>query len=233
MQALIKAAARGKQVTALVEIKARFDEERNIDCADRLTQAGVHVVHGVMNLKTHCKVALVVRRESDGLQTYVHVATGNYNPTTSKVYTDLGLLTADREIGEDATDLFNFLTGFSRQKEYSRLLVAPVNLRERMLSMIERETSTRAQDDPHILSQRRIGSQICESSPRSTKHRRQALRLTLSCAAHVCCAPASVVSPKQSASAASSGDSSNTHVFLLQKRRRRRNIYRFRRLDAA
>jgi polyphosphate kinase len=92
-------------------------------------------------LKTHCKVALVVRREKQGLQTYVHVATGNYNPTTSKVYTDLGLLTADPEIGGDATDLFNFLTGFSRQKEYSRLLVAPVNLRERMLALIERETN--------------------------------------------------------------------------------------------
>lgn len=139
-RSLIEAGARGKQVTALVEIKARFDEARNIECADQLAEAGVHVIHGVMNLKTHCKVALVVRREAEGLRTYVHIATGNYNPTTSKVYTDLGLLTANPEIGEDATDLFNFLTGFSRQKNYTRLLVAPVNLREQMLSMIERET---------------------------------------------------------------------------------------------
>jgi polyphosphate kinase len=138
-RSLIEASARGKQVTALVEIKARFDEARNIECADQLAEAGVHVIHGVMNLKTHCKVALVVRREAEGLQTYVHIATGNYNPTTSKIYTDLGLLTANPEIGEDATDLFNYLTGFSRQKDYTRLLVAPVNLRERMLSMIERE----------------------------------------------------------------------------------------------
>lgn len=139
--ALIAARERGKQVTALVEIKARFDEQRNMDCADQLAEAGVHVVYGVVGLKTHCKVALVVRREAHGLQTYVHLATGNYNPTTSKVYTDLGLLTADPEIGADAADLFNFLTGFSRQKEYQRLLVAPVNLRARMLALIERETA--------------------------------------------------------------------------------------------
>jgi polyphosphate kinase len=102
-------------------------------------EAGVHVVYGHVDLKTHSKVALIVRREDHGLQTYVHVATGNYNPTTSKLYTDLGLLTADPEIGDDATDLFNFMTGFSRQREYTRLLVAPVNLRQRMLALIERE----------------------------------------------------------------------------------------------
>jgi polyphosphate kinase len=138
-EALIEASERGKQVTAIVEIKARFDEENNIEWAQRLVESGVHVVYGVVSLKTHSKVALVVRREEHGLQTYVHVATGNYNPTTSKLYTDLGLLTADPEIGDDATDLFNFMTGFSRQREYTKLLVAPVNLRERMLALIERE----------------------------------------------------------------------------------------------
>jgi polyphosphate kinase len=139
-QALMEASEAGKQVTAVVEIKARFDEENNIEWAKRLEQSGVHVVYGLLGVKTHCKVALVVRREKHGLQTYVHVSTGNYNPTTSRVYTDLGLFTADAEIGNDATDLFNFLTGFSRQKEYSRLLVAPVNMRSRMLTLIERET---------------------------------------------------------------------------------------------
>src|SRR4030095_9444812 len=114
-------------------------EENNIEWATRLVEAGVHVVYGLVNLKTHSKVALVVRDEDHGLQTYVHIATGNYNPTTSKVYTDLGLLTANAEIGADVTDLFNFLTGFSRQKDYQRLLVAPVNLRERMHALIERE----------------------------------------------------------------------------------------------
>ena len=140
-QALIDASARGKQVTAVVEIKARFDEENNIEWAKRLAESGVHVVYGHMDLKTHSKVTLVVRREENGLQTYVHIATGNYNPTTSRAYTDLGLLTTDSKIGDDATDLFNFLTGFSMQNEYSRLMVAPVNLREGMLALIQRETA--------------------------------------------------------------------------------------------
>jgi polyphosphate kinase len=138
-EALIEASEQGKQVTAIVEIKARFDEENNIEWANRLVQAGVHVVYGLVNLKTHGKVALVIRDEDQGLQTYVHIATGNYNPTTSKVYTDLGLLTANADIGDDATDLFNYLTGFSRPREYTHLMVAPVNLRERMLALIERE----------------------------------------------------------------------------------------------
>lgn len=147
-QALIEASERGKQVTAVVEIKARFDEENNIEWAQRLVESGVHVVYGLVDLKTHSKVAMVVRRESHGLQTYVHVATGNYNPTTSKLYTDLGLLTADPEIGDDATDLFNFMTGFSRQREYTRLLVAPVNLRDRMLALIEREIDNAREGKP-------------------------------------------------------------------------------------
>ncbi len=138
-EALIEASEQGKQVTAIVEIKARFDEENNIEWANRLVEAGVHVVYGLLNLKTHSKVALVIREEDQGLQTYVHIATGNYNPTTSKVYTDLGLLTANADIGDDATDLFNYLTGFSRPREYTHLMVAPVNLRERMLSLIQRE----------------------------------------------------------------------------------------------
>src|ERR1043166_1464911 len=139
-QALIEASERGKQVTAVVEIKARFDEENNIEWAKRLAESGVHVVYGLVGLKTHSKVTLVVRREEQGLQTYTHIATGNYNPTTSRLYTDLGLLTSDSIIGDDATDLFNFLTGFSMQKEFSRLMVAPLNLRRRMMELIKRET---------------------------------------------------------------------------------------------
>jgi polyphosphate kinase len=138
-QSLIAACERGKQVTAIVEIKARFDEEYNIEWAKRLEEAGVHVVYGVVGLKVHCKVALVVRREDDDLKRYVHIATGNYNPITSNFYTDLGILTANEEIGADASDLFNFLTGYSRQKQYRQLLVAPVNLRERMIALIKRE----------------------------------------------------------------------------------------------
>lgn len=139
-QSLIEACEQGKQVTAIVEIKARFDEEHNIEWAKRLEEAGVHVVYGVVGLKVHCKVALVVRREdNDDLRRYVHIATGNYNPITSNFYTDLGILTSNEEIGADASDLFNFLTGYSRQKQYRQLLVAPVNLRERMIALIKRE----------------------------------------------------------------------------------------------
>jgi polyphosphate kinase len=152
-QALMQASERGKQVTAVVEIKARFDEEHNIEWAKRLAESGVHVVYGLVGLKTHSKVALVVRREDDGLQTYTHIATGNYNPTTSRLYTDLGLLTSDSVIGDDATDLFNFLTGFSIQKEFSRLLVAPLNLRKRMMALIKRETAHALEGRPaHIMA---------------------------------------------------------------------------------
>jgi polyphosphate kinase len=140
-KALIEACEREKQVTALVELKARFDEEYNIEWAKKLEEAGVHVVYGIVGLKTHSKVSLVVRQEPEGLRRYVHVATGNYNPVTSNFYTDLSLFTADEQIGADATELFNFLTGFSRQKEYRQLLVAPVNLRQKMLGLIEREAA--------------------------------------------------------------------------------------------
>jgi polyphosphate kinase len=152
-KALMEASDRGKQVTAVVEIKARFDEESNIEWAARLAESGVHVVYGLLDLKTHSKVTLVVRRETDGLQTYTHIATGNYNPTTSRLYTDLGFLTSDPVIGDDATDLFNFLTGFSMQKDYTRLMVAPVNLRKRMLALIERETEHALAGQPaHIMA---------------------------------------------------------------------------------
>ncbi|MBC7899231.1 MAG: polyphosphate kinase 1, partial [Saprospiraceae bacterium] len=139
VKSLIQASQLGKQVTALVELKARFDEENNIEWARRLENEGVHVVYGISTLKTHSKVLLVVRREKDKLARYVHLATGNYNPTTSKLYTDLGLLTADEEIGADATSLFNFLTGYSQQTKYHRLLVAPLNLREKLTALIRRE----------------------------------------------------------------------------------------------
>ena len=141
VKALMEASERGKQVAALVELKARFDEGNNIEWARQLERAGVHVVYGLLGLKTHCKVMLVVRREGDKLQRYVHIATGNYNPTTSRIYTDLGLFTANAEIGADATDLFNFLTGYSRQSRYRQLLVAPISLREQMTSLINRETA--------------------------------------------------------------------------------------------
>jgi polyphosphate kinase len=136
---LIRAAERGKQVVVLVEIKARFDEEANIIWARKLEQAGAHVVYGLVGLKTHSKVALVVRREGSGLRRYVHIGTGNYNPRTARLYTDLGLLSCRPELGADVTDLFNVLTGLSRQRDFRRLLVAPHSLRSRFLELVERE----------------------------------------------------------------------------------------------
>ena len=136
---LIRAAERGKQVVVLVEIKARFDEEANIIWARKLEQAGAHVVYGLVGLKTHSKTALVVRREGTGLRRYVHIGTGNYNPKTARLYVDLGLLSCRPELGADVTDLFNVLTGLSRQRVFRRLLVAPLSLRSRILELIERE----------------------------------------------------------------------------------------------
>ena len=136
---LIEASERGKQVTVLIEIKARFDEENNIEWAKRLERAGVHVIYGLLGLKTHCKTTLIIRREGDELVRYVHLATGNYNPQTSAFYTDLGLLTSNKEIGEDATELFNYLTVYSQREKFKQLIVAPIYLREKMLELIDRE----------------------------------------------------------------------------------------------
>jgi polyphosphate kinase len=151
--ALIRASEKGKQVTALIELKARFDEEHNIEWARKLDQAGVHVVYGVQGLKTHGKLTLVVRREGESLKRYMHIASGNYNPTTSCTYTDLGLFTADDEIGADATELFNYLTGCSRQMDYRKILVSPVNLREKLNVLIDREIShAKAGESAHIVA---------------------------------------------------------------------------------
>ena len=146
--ALIRASEAGKQVTALIELKARFDEEHNIEWARKLDEAGVHVVYGILGLKTHGKLTLVVRREGDDLKRYVHIASGNYNPTTSTTYTDLGLFTVDDEIGRDATELFNYLTGFSEQRHYRKLMVAPVELRDKLNALFDREIEHKRRGRP-------------------------------------------------------------------------------------
>jgi polyphosphate kinase len=148
VNALIEAAERGKQVVVLVELKARFDESANITWARTLEQAGCHVVYGLAGLKTHCKLCLVVRREGERLRRYVHVGTGNYNPITARLYEDLGLLSADEELGSEVSHLFNFITGFSRKREYRSLLVAPLGMRERLIAMIEREAALSSPDNP-------------------------------------------------------------------------------------
>jgi len=139
VKALIEAVERGKQVAVLVELKARFDEENNIYWARELEKAGAHVVYGLVGLKTHAKMTLVVRKEFDGVKRFVHLATGNYNATTAKLYTDLGLFTCDEDICADVSDVFNYLTGYSKQKEYRKLFVSPVNMREKLLEKIFRE----------------------------------------------------------------------------------------------
>ncbi len=130
VQALLEAIEHGKQVAVLVELKARFDEESNIEWARALEREGVHVVYGLVGLKVHCKIALIVRREADGIRRYLHLGTGNYNATTARLYTDLSLFTCDKDLGADATDLFNQLTGYSHKSDFRSLLVAPVTMRD-------------------------------------------------------------------------------------------------------
>jgi polyphosphate kinase len=138
---LVEARENGKQVAVLVELKARFDEENNLEWARTMETKGVHVTYGVEKLavKTHAKIALVIRKEGDGLQRYVHLGTGNYNASTARLYTDLGLFTANQEIAEDATRLFNRLTGYAPETHYNRLLVAPEFLRNGLLNLMDNE----------------------------------------------------------------------------------------------
>ncbi len=139
VKSLVKARENGKQVAVLVELKARFDEESNIEWARALEREGVHVVYGLIGLKTHCKVCLIVRRERDGIRRYVHLSTGNYNAITARIYTDLDLMTSNDDYCADATELFNYLTGYSKQRDYRKFLVAPVNLRQSLLEFVEQE----------------------------------------------------------------------------------------------
>ncbi|ADO74666.1 polyphosphate kinase 1 [Stigmatella aurantiaca] len=147
-RALTRAVENGKQVAVLVEIKARLDEANNIAWARRMEESGVHVVYGLIGLKTHCKVALVVRREGNGIRRYVHLGTGNYNPTTARLYTDLSLFTARQEIAEDVTALFNMLTGYSTAPQWKRLAVAPMGLHEKVLGLIQREADKARKGEP-------------------------------------------------------------------------------------
>jgi polyphosphate kinase len=145
---LVRAAEAGKQVVCLVEVKARFDEQRNIQVAQMLEKAGVHVVYGIVGLKTHAKIALAVRREPEGLRCYAHIGTGNYHSGTARLYTDFGLFTAKPEFTEDVVELFHYLTGRSMKRDYHRLIVAPVNMKQRFLEMIDREAEHASQGRP-------------------------------------------------------------------------------------
>lgn len=146
--ALAQAAENGKQVTVLVELKARFDEENNINWARKLEKAGCHVIYGLVGLKTHCKIALVIRREADGIRRYVHLGTGNYNDSTAKLYTDTGMFTCRNAVGEDATAVFNMLSGYSEPANWNQLIVAPIWMKKRFLEMIARETQNAKEGKP-------------------------------------------------------------------------------------
>lgn len=148
IRSLIDAAERGKHVTALVELKARFDEEANVESARRLERAGANVVYGFMDLKTHCKVSMIARKEGDAVRRYAHLSTGNYNPMTARVYTDLGLFTTDEEIVEDVSALFNLLTGYSQRHNWKKLSVAPRDLQNRVLTLIEEQTNLAKKGKP-------------------------------------------------------------------------------------
>ena len=152
IEALLEASKRGKEVTVLIEIKARFDEESNIGWTRKLEQAGVHVVYGLADLKTHCKIIMVVRQEGNGLRRYVHLSTGNYNELTSLIYEDISLFTCDETLGQDATNLFNYLTGYSTKQDYQKMLVAPINLRKRLEVLILREIAyARGGREAHLI----------------------------------------------------------------------------------
>ncbi len=149
---LVNAANNGKQVAVAVELKARFDEAANIRLAERMEEAGIHVTYGVVGLKTHCKVILVVRQDYNGLRRYVHIGTGNYHPGTARVYSDLGLLTSDETIGQDATELFNYLTtGYTPRRNYRKLLPAPKHLKRALLARIEREAELHSEKSPGLI----------------------------------------------------------------------------------
>src|SRR5439155_515929 len=178
VDALVDAAEAGKQVVVLVEVKARFDEQANIGWARMLEKAGCHVVYGLVGLKTHCKTALVVRQEGDRIRRYAHIGTGNYHPKTARLYEDYGLLTADPELGADLTDLFNVLTGYSRQTGYRRLLVAPHGVRSGIVE--PNEVWMGSADLMHRNLDRRVEALVRVTDPTARTELERVLRLSMS-----------------------------------------------------
>ena len=210
IDALIDAAHAGKQVLALVEIKARFDEDANIAWARKLERAGVHVVYGIVGLKTHCKLIEVVRQEQDGLKRYCHVGTGNYNPKTARLYTDLGLLTCDPVVGQDLTRLFNQLSGYAPKSSFHRLLVAPRTVRTGLIQRIRREEDA-AKAGKEAWIKIKVNSLVDERpSTRCTAPARPASRSTSSSAASAHSSPVCPACPTTSACVRSSAGSWST-----------------------
>ncbi len=179
VRSLVRAADSGKQVACLVELRARFDEHRNVQFARRLERAGVHVAYGLVGLKTHCKAALVVRREASGLRCYAHLGTGNYNPKTAQLYTDLSLLTCNTKITDDLISLFNFLTGMSKPKQYHELLVAPFSMRSRFNELIDREAELARRGKPARIIAKINSMEDLEIAGRLYEASRAGVKITL------------------------------------------------------
>ena len=223
VSSLIECAEEGKQSVCLVELKARFDERRNIEWSRAMEQAGVHVVHGFHDLKIHAKMTLVVRREPDGLRRYVHIGTGNYNASTARLYEDVGLFTADEEIAADVADLFNYVTGFGRPQRFRRLLVAPFDdARAPRRGDPPRHDGRSGRHARRGSASSSTRSSTRRSSTRSTTPRRRAWRSTSARARSACCDPASPGSRATSACARSSAASSSTAGSTGSRRATRR-----------
>ena len=222
VSSLIECAEEGKQSVCLVELKARFDERRNIEWSRAMEQAGVHVVHGFADVKIHAKMTLIVRREEDGLRRYVHIGTGNYNASTARIYEDVGLFTADEDIAADVADLFNYVTGFGRPQRFRKLIVAPFTMRSRIVEEIRRVSTaaaegqkTRIRLKTNALVDPTIVEELYAASARACRSRSSPAR-------SACCGRESRGSRRRSASARSSAASSSTAGSTASSRRTRR-----------